>query len=139
MTIAELPLLQKNEVGAYANIVDGFTCVQTYTETLKITNNLRATVEATIQCGSSDRFEVIPSKIFLKSGHSCQVQVKLKVLKYVQKKKAAEQGQRDVFRIKVPDLSYVPTWLLASHIIIKHILLVKNPTYFSFLSSHLAL
>ncbi|BDA46361.1 hypothetical protein COCOBI_08-4530 [Coccomyxa sp. Obi] len=79
---------------------------QTYTQTLKITNNLRATVEATIQSGSSDRFEVIPSKIFLKSGHSCQVQVKLKVLKYVQKKKAAEQGQRDVFRIRVPDLSY---------------------------------
>ncbi|CAL8462495.1 g2028 [Coccomyxa elongata] len=88
---------------------------QTYTQTLKITNNLRATVEATIQCGSNDRFEVIPSKIFLKSGHSCQVQVKLKVLKYVQKKRAAEQGQRDVFRIKATyfDQKFYATFFLA--------------------------
>ncbi len=54
-----------------------------------------------MRSGSTDRFTVSPSKIFLKSGHSCQLQVKLKVLKFVQKKKAAEQGQRDVFHIKV--------------------------------------
>lgn len=76
--------------------------LQAYTQVLTITNNLRATVEATVRCGSSERYSVSPSKIFLKSGHSCQLQVKLKVLRYVQKRKAAEQGQRDVFHIKVP-------------------------------------
>ena len=68
---------------------------------LTITNNLRASVEASIRCGSNERYSVSPEKFLLKPGHSCAIEVRLKVLRFAQKKKAAEQGQRDIFHIKV--------------------------------------
>ena len=75
--------------------------LQTYTQTVTISNNLGATVDASIRCGSSDRYTVVPTSFSLKPGHSCNVEVCLRVLKYAQKRKAAEQGQRDIFHIKV--------------------------------------
>ena len=74
---------------------------QAYSQTVTISNNLGATVDASIRCGSSDRYTVVPTSFSLKPGHSCNLEVCLRVLKYAQKKKAAEQGQRDVFHIKV--------------------------------------
>ena len=75
--------------------------LQTYTQVITITNNLRASVEASIRCGSTDRYSVTPAKLYLKPGQSCDVEVKLQVLRFAQKKKAAEQGQKDYFHIKV--------------------------------------
>ena len=75
-------------------------CLQTYSQTVTISNNLGATVDASIRCGSSDRYNVVPTSFSLKPGQSCNVEVCLRVLKYAQKRKAVEQGQRDVFHIK---------------------------------------
>lgn len=88
---------------------------QAYSKTVTVSNNLGATVDASIRCGSSERYTVEPASISLKPGHSCSVEVCLRVLKYAQKKKAAEQGQRDVFHIKVGAyLSHEPIVRLAS-------------------------
>ena len=47
---------------------------------------------------------MVPTSFSLKPGQSCNVDVCLRVLKFAQKRKAAEQGQRDVFHIKArPD------------------------------------
>ncbi len=81
----------------------GFVVPQGYVQTVTITNKLGATVEATIRPGSTDRYAVSPSTICLKPGKSVDVDVRLRVLKYVQKKKAVEQGVRDIFHIKVRD------------------------------------
>lgn len=75
--------------------------LQTYTQVVTITNNLRASVEATIRCGSTDRYAVTPANIYLKPGQSCGIEVKLQVLRFAHKRKAAEQGQKDYFHIKV--------------------------------------
>ena len=76
-------------------------CMQAYLQTVTVTNNLGATVDASIRCGSSDRYTVSPTAFSLKPGHSCSVEVSLRVLRFAQKKKAVEQGQKDVFHIKV--------------------------------------
>ncbi len=84
----------------------GALVLQTYSQTVTISNNLGATVDASIRCGSSDRYTVAPASFSLKPGHSCNVEVCLRVLKYAQKRKAAEQGQKDVFHIKVCPSAY---------------------------------
>lgn len=83
-------------------------CMQTYLQTVTVTNNLGATVDASIRCGSSDRYAVSPTAFSLKPGHSCIVDVSLRVLRFVRKKKAVEQGQKDVFHIKVCTSGMVP-------------------------------
>ncbi|CAD7695444.1 unnamed protein product [Ostreobium quekettii] len=74
--------------------------MQTYTQKITFTNSLGAVVDATIRPGSPERYEVTPSELSLKPGDSVEVTVKLRILKFAQKSKASEQGQRDIFHIK---------------------------------------
>jgi hypothetical protein len=67
---------------------------------LTVTNHLSTTVEASIRAGSSDRWTVCPFKLRLKPKQSCEVELKLKVVKFAQIDKAVVQGQRDVFHVK---------------------------------------
>ena len=78
--------------------------LQAYCQTVTITNPSKATVEATLRAGSSDRYTVSPGKIVLKPLQSIDVDVRLRVLKFAQKQKAVHQGQRDIFHIKVKPL-----------------------------------
>ena len=75
--------------------------MQAYCQTVTIANPTRATVEATLRAGSSDRYTVTPTKIVIKPQHSIDVDVRLRVLRFAQKHKAVQQGQRDIFHIKV--------------------------------------
>ena len=75
--------------------------MQAYCQTVTISNPSRATVEATLRAGSSDRWNVSPTELVLKPQQSIDVDVRLRVLKFAQKQKAIQQGQRDIFHIKV--------------------------------------
>ncbi len=75
--------------------------VQAYCQTITIANPSRATVEATLRAGSSDRYTICPAKLVLKPQQSIDVDVRLRILKFAQKQKAVQQGQRDIFHIKV--------------------------------------
>ncbi len=75
--------------------------VQAYCHTIKITNTLEAAVEATIRPGSPERYSLSPTAINLKPGECACVDVRLRILKYAAKRKAVEQGQKDIFHIKV--------------------------------------
>lgn len=74
---------------------------QAYCQTLTVNNPSRASVEATLRAGSSDRYTLSPSTLVLKPQQSIDVDVRLRVLKYAQKQKAVQLGQRDIFHIKV--------------------------------------
>ncbi|KAG2447331.1 hypothetical protein HYH02_007660 [Chlamydomonas schloesseri] len=73
---------------------------QVYTQTLRVTNTLRGPVELTIKPGSSERYTVVPSTIRLRAEETAAVEVRLRVLRFAQRQKAVEQGQRDAFHIK---------------------------------------
>ena len=75
-------------------------CAQAYTQTVVVTNHLRATVEASIRAGSPERYALAPAALTLRPGQSAAVNVVLRVLKYAARKKAAQAGQRDIFHIK---------------------------------------
>ena len=75
--------------------------LQAYCETVTISNLSRATVEASLRAGSSDRWTISPTKFVLKPQQSIDVDVRLRVLRFAQKQKAVQQGQRDIFHIKV--------------------------------------
>lgn len=75
--------------------------LQAYCQTVTVTNPSRATVEATLRAGSSDRWTIFPTKIVLKPQQTIDVDVRLRVLRFAQKQKAIQQGQRDIFHIKV--------------------------------------
>ncbi len=78
------------------------TCpLQVYTCTLRLTNTLKGPVEAEIRVGSSDRYSVSPASLRLRPGESAAVEVRLRVLRFANKQKAVEHGQRDSFHIKV--------------------------------------
>lgn len=68
---------------------------------MTFTNNLRATVEATIRAGSPERYTLSPASLLLRPGQSSTVYVVLHVLKFAARKKAAQTGQRDIFHIRV--------------------------------------
>ena len=55
---------------------------QVYTKTLRISNTL-GPVELTIRPGASDRYTVSPATLRLKPGESKEVEVKLRVLRYL--------------------------------------------------------
>lgn len=74
---------------------------QTYTQTVKLTNHLRATVEANIRAGSPERYTLLPASLTLRPGQSATVDVVLRVLKFAARKKATQSGQRDIFHIRV--------------------------------------
>ena len=74
--------------------------LQVQVKVLTVTNNLSTTVEASIRAGSSDRWSLHPFKLRLKPKQSCEVELKLKVVKFAQIDKAVVQGQRDTFHIK---------------------------------------
>lgn len=81
---------------------------------LTVTNHLSTTVEASIRAGSSDRWSVHPFKLRLKPKQSCEVELKLKVVKFAQIDKAVVQGQRDTFHIKtqLSDQQFYGTFFL---------------------------
>ena len=78
---------------------------------MTLTNNLRATVEATIRAGSPDRYTLSPASLALRPGQSTAVEVVLRVLKYAARRKAAQAGQRDIFHIRVTAL---PLWVASA-------------------------
>ena len=78
----------------------GRACAQAYTQTVVVTNHLRATVEASIRAGSPERYALAPAALTLRPGQSAAVDVVLRVLKFAARKKAAQVGQRDIFHIK---------------------------------------
>jgi hypothetical protein len=76
--------------------------VQTYCQTVTIQNTLNASVEATLRAGSPERWTLTPKHITLKPLQSLEVELQLRVLRFAQKLKAVQQGQRDVFHISAP-------------------------------------
>ena len=66
-----------------------------------IENRLNASVEATLRVGSPERWSLSPTSIILAPGQSVDVRLHLRVLRFAQRRKATETGQRDVFHIKV--------------------------------------
>ena len=74
--------------------------LQAYCQTVTITNPSRAAVEATLRAGSSDRYTLSPTNLALKPHESLDVDVRLRVLKYAQRQKGVQLGQRDIFHIK---------------------------------------
>lgn len=97
--------IHSNRAEADASRVTG---TQAYTQTVTLTNNLRATVEATIRAGSPDRYTLSPASLALRPGQSAAVEVVLRVLKYAARRKATQAGQRDIFHIRVTAL---PWWI----------------------------
>ena len=75
--------------------------MQAYCHTVKFTNTLEASVEATLRPGSPERYSLLPEKIALKPGECACIDVRLRIIKFAAKRKAVEQGQRDIFHIKV--------------------------------------
>jgi len=78
-----------------------YVILQVYCQTVTITNPSKATVEATLRAGSSDRYTISPTKLVLRPHQSIDIDVRLRILRYAQKQKAVQQGQRDIFHIKV--------------------------------------
>lgn len=75
--------------------------LQGYIRKVTVQNNLAVAVEASIKPGSPERYSVQPSSFRLAAGSSTSISVHLKVVKFAQKQKAAAQGQRDIFHVKV--------------------------------------
>eukprot|EP00210_Caulerpa_lentillifera_P009239 g8806.t1 len=73
---------------------------ETYTHVVSIRNNLSATVDICLRAGSVDRYTINPEQIQIKPGELSNVEIKLKVVRYAHIKKAASQGQKDIFHIK---------------------------------------
>eukprot|EP00210_Caulerpa_lentillifera_P008115 g7749.t1 len=73
---------------------------ETYTHVVSIRNNLSATVDICLRAGSVDRYTITPNQIQIKPGELSNVEIKLKVVRYAHIKKAASQGQKDIFHIK---------------------------------------
>lgn len=72
-----------------------------YTCNVRITNTLNGSVECQIKAGASDRYSISPSgQVRLGPRESAELTIRLKVLKFANRKKAIE-GHRDVFHIKV--------------------------------------
>jgi len=59
---------------------------QTYSECVTVTNRVNAPVEATIRSGSPDRYTVEPSSLSLSPGETVTVTIKLKLLRFAQKR-----------------------------------------------------
>lgn len=74
--------------------------MQVYRQVVTIRNNLNATVEASLRPGSPERWTLAPVSILLPPKQSVDVQLRLRVLRFAQRRKAQEHGQRDVFHIK---------------------------------------
>ena len=74
--------------------------VQAYCQSITISNPSRATVEASLRAGSSARYTLSPTSLVLKPQQSMDVDVRLRVLKYAQRQKGVQLGQRDIFHIK---------------------------------------
>lgn len=75
--------------------------IQVYCQVVTIHNNLNATIEASLRPGSPERWTLTPVSILLPPKQSVDVQLRLRVLRFAQRRKAQEHGQRDVFHIKV--------------------------------------
>ena len=74
--------------------------VQVYCQVVTIHNKLNATIEASLRPGSPERWTLTPVSILLPPKQSVDVQLRLRVLRFAQRRKAQEHGQRDVFHIK---------------------------------------
>ncbi|DBA92530.1 TPA: hypothetical protein ACH3X1_002761 [Trebouxia sp. C0004] len=96
-------------------LFSGVKLNQVYCQTVTITNPSKATVEATLRAGSSDRYTISPAKFVLKPHQSIDIDVRLRILRYAQKQKAVQQGQRDIFHIKAAyfEQKFYATFFLA--------------------------
>ncbi len=90
-------------------------CAQAYAQTLRITNNLSAPVEGEVKPSSSNRWSVSPASFRVKAGEAVDVAVTLKLLKWAQKQKGVEQGQKDAFHIRVSETNTVKPVTHQSH------------------------
>lgn len=68
---------------------------------MRLTNAARAPLEGELRAGSGDRYALAPASFRLRPGESLDVAVTLKLLRFGQRAKAAEQGQRDWFTVKL--------------------------------------
>lgn len=69
---------------------------------MRITNSTKASVEGDVKASSSGRYTVTPSSFRLRAGEAVDISVTLKLdLKFAQRRKAIESGQRDAIFIKV--------------------------------------
>lgn len=83
------------------------TSSQAYRQVVTVTNPLDTPLEATLRAGSAERYTITPSTFQLAGGKSIDVDIRLKVTRFGNKKKATEQGQKDVFHIKVRRSSHI--------------------------------
>jgi hypothetical protein len=74
--------------------------LQVYVQVVNVTNQLSTSVDASIRASAAARYSVHPKNLRLKPGQSCEVELKLKLVKYAAVEKAIVQGQRDTFHIK---------------------------------------
>lgn len=88
--------------------------LQVYVQLLHVTNQLSTTVDASIRVSASARYTVHPKNLRLKPGQSCEVEVKLKLIKYAALEKGIVHGQRDTFHIKtqLSDQQFSATFFL---------------------------
>jgi hypothetical protein len=66
-----------------------------------VTNTARAPLEVEVRAGSADRYSVSPASLRLGPGESADLSVTLRVLRFGQRAKAVEAGQRDWVAVKV--------------------------------------
>jgi hypothetical protein len=74
---------------------------QVYEQTVRLTNASAAPLEGEIRAGSADRYVVAPPRFRLRPGEAADVAVTLRLLRFGARQRAAEQGQRDWFAVKL--------------------------------------
>eukprot|EP00775_Hariotina_reticulata_P001932 gene1932-2262_t len=73
------------------------------TQTIRLTNPLRAPVDVDVRSGSSDKYSVHPSSFRIKPEEVLDIAISLRVpAKFAQRQKATEAGHKDHFFIKTP-------------------------------------
>jgi hypothetical protein len=76
--------------------------MQAHSQTVRITNTTKASVEGDVKASSSDRYTINPSSFRLKPGEAAELSISLRLEpKFAQRRKAIDSGQRDAIFIKV--------------------------------------
>ncbi len=73
-----------------------------YTQQLQIRNE-GPPVDLELKPGAAERYSIAPRVLRVEQGAIATVNVTLKVLKFAQRQKAIDHGQRDSFHVKVSD------------------------------------
>lgn len=78
------------------------THTQAHSQTVRIVNTTKASVEGDVKASSSDRYTITPSSFRLKPGEAAELSISLRLEpKFAQRRKAIDSGQRDAIFIKV--------------------------------------